>query len=67
MRMEVFTKKEAFGLGIVAKEIFASNVLDLDEDKNTFCIVQEYSNTTYEKLKKIPIDTGISLEKKRVY
>ncbi|MCT7564138.1 hypothetical protein [Aliarcobacter butzleri] len=59
MRLTVITDKKMLSLGIFAKDIFADIVLKVDSDKS-FDVVQIVENDTLEKVKKLPIDYGIT-------
>lgn len=63
MRLIVVTDNKMLSLGIFAKDIFADIVLKVDSDKS-FDVVQTVENDTLEKIKKLPIDYGITQEVK---
>lgn len=62
MRLTVITNDKMIGLGIFAKDIFSDIVLTVDKTDNSFNVVQTVEHDTLEKIKKLPIDYGITQE-----
>ena len=64
MRLTVVTNNKMLSLGIFAKDIFADIVLKVDSADKSFDVIQIVENDTLEKVKKLPIDYGITQEVK---
>ena len=60
MRLTVITDNKMISLGMFAKDIFSDIVLTVDKTDNSFNVVQTVKNDTLEKVKKLPIDYGIT-------
>ncbi len=62
MRLTVVTNNKMISLGVFAKDIFSDIVLTVDKTDNSFNVVQTVEDDTLEKVKKLPIDYGITQE-----
>ncbi len=62
MRLTVVTNNKMLSLGMFAKDIFADIVLKVDSADKSFDVIQIVENDTLEKVKKLPIDYGITQE-----
>lgn len=58
MRVEVVTHDRMISLGILAKDLFAKNVLVMDEDGTSFDVLQTVQVDTLDKIKSIPLQGG---------
>ncbi len=62
MRLTVITDNKMISLGMFAKDIFSDIVLTVDKTDNSFNVVQTVEDDTLEKVKKLPVDYGITQE-----
>lgn len=60
MRMEVVTHDRMISLGILAKDLFAKQVLVIDKDEKSFDVLQEVKPDTLEKIKSMPLEGGFT-------
>lgn len=58
MHMAVVTHTRMITLGIFAKDLFAKNVLPIDEDGKGFDVIQVVQEDTLEKIKQMPLQGG---------
>lgn len=60
MRMEVVTHDRMISLGFLAKDLFAENVLVVDEDGKSFEVLQTVQANTLDKIKSMPLQGGFN-------